>query len=147
MTRYVAGFLFTPDRQEVVLIRKDKPTWQAGRLNGVGGKLQDGEAWADCMEREFREETGVTIPAHAWQHTVTLFNEHFECRFFRAFSPEAKNVRTAEQEVVRLYNLHDVMSSRLTLIDNLYWLIPLQLDMGLQFPIAPIRDGLPTGKG
>lgn len=146
MTRYVAGFLFTTDRQQVVLVQKKKPTWQAGRHNGVGGKLEPGETWQDCMEREFREETGVTIPAHAWQHTVTLFNEHFECRFFRAFSEEARNVKTAEQEEIHLHYVHDVMSRRLALIDNLYWLVPLQLDMGLHFPIAPIKDGLPTGK-
>ena len=145
MTRYVAGFLFTPDRQEVVLIKKNKPTWQAGRLNGVGGKVQDGELWANGMAREFREETGVTIPAHAWQHTVTLFNEHFECWFFRAFSPEARNVKTVEQEEVRLHHIQDVVSGYLPVIDNLHWLIPLQLDQGLHFPIKPIRDGLPTG--
>ena len=146
MTRYVVGFLFTPDRCAVVLIKKNKPAWQAGRFNGVGGKLMEGEAWEDCMEREFREETGVTIPASDWQHTVTLFNEHFECRFFRAFSDKARLVQTMEEEEVHLLPMK-VTRAGLPVIDNLYWLIPLQLDMGLDFPFQPIRDGLPTGKG
>lgn len=147
MTKYVAGFLFTPDRQQVVLVQKNKPDWQKGRHNGVGGKLEPDELWEDAMCREFREETGVTIPAHAWQHTVTLFNDHFECRFFRAFSTEAHNVKTMETEEIALHHMQDVMSGYLPVIDNLYWLLPLQLDMGLHFPIAPIKDGLPTGKG
>ena len=35
---YACGFLFSQDRTRVVLIRKRRPAWQAGKLNGVGGK-------------------------------------------------------------------------------------------------------------
>ena len=39
MREYVCGFLFSPDRKKVLLIRKRRPAWQAGKLNGVGGKV------------------------------------------------------------------------------------------------------------
>ena len=43
-TEYVVGLLFSPDRNTVVLINKTKPDWQAGKLNGVGGKIEEGES-------------------------------------------------------------------------------------------------------
>ena len=39
MQEYVCGLLFSVDRTRVLLIRKRRPAWQAGRLNGVGGKV------------------------------------------------------------------------------------------------------------
>ncbi len=43
MKTMVAGFLFDESRERVVLIKKQKPEWQSGRLNGVGGKIEPGE--------------------------------------------------------------------------------------------------------
>ena len=42
MTRYVAGFLVSDDRYYVALIRKKRPAWQEGRLNGIGGHIEGG---------------------------------------------------------------------------------------------------------
>ena len=42
MERMVVGFAFTEDRRSVILIRKNRPEWQAGRLNGVGGHIEPG---------------------------------------------------------------------------------------------------------
>ena len=58
---YVVGFLFNPDMTEVVLIKKNRPDWQKGLLNGVGGKIESGEDPITAMIREFKEETGVEI--------------------------------------------------------------------------------------
>ena len=55
----MSGILFSPDLTKVVLIRKNRPEWQASKLNGVGGKLQDGETPLRGMQREFLEETGL----------------------------------------------------------------------------------------
>jgi 8-oxo-dGTP diphosphatase len=65
---YVVGFVFCGD--EVLLIRKARPTWQAGRLNGVGGHIEAGETPEQAMVREFEEETGWRI--EGWEHFVTL---------------------------------------------------------------------------
>jgi hypothetical protein len=37
---YVCGFMFANDFTEVALIRKNKPEWQRGKLNGIGGKVE-----------------------------------------------------------------------------------------------------------
>ena len=43
MMNYCAGFLFDPEKELVVLIEKQKPAWQKGKLNAVGGKIEQGE--------------------------------------------------------------------------------------------------------
>jgi len=63
---YVLGFAFNGNN--VLLIRKTRPAWQAGRLNGVGGKVEP-EDWclAEAMRREFKEETGVDTVVEDWK--------------------------------------------------------------------------------
>lgn len=51
--------MFDPRFHRVALIRKAKPEWQKGKLNGIGGKIEEGEGPFAAMVREFREETGV----------------------------------------------------------------------------------------
>lgn len=58
----VVGFRFSPDLQTVCLIEKLKPDWMAGKLNGVGGKVEPGESAGEAMRREFREEAGLDEP-------------------------------------------------------------------------------------
>lgn len=53
ITRYVCGFLFHDDN--VLLVRKNRPDWQAGLLNGVGGKCEGHETPHFSMVREFQE--------------------------------------------------------------------------------------------
>ncbi len=43
MKGYVLGFAFDEDYEWVALIKKNRPQWQAGKLNGVGGKIEPNE--------------------------------------------------------------------------------------------------------
>jgi 8-oxo-dGTP diphosphatase len=63
---FVVGFLFSRCEQRVVLIEKNRPEWQAGLLNGPGGKIEPGETTLEAIRREFREEAGLDIPG--WEH-------------------------------------------------------------------------------
>jgi 8-oxo-dGTP pyrophosphatase MutT (NUDIX family) len=66
MTAYVCGFAFDTERR-VYLILKNKPHWQAGLLNGIGGKIEPGETSLRAMAREFKEEAGVDIAPSRWK--------------------------------------------------------------------------------
>jgi len=55
--RYVLGFMFDRDYAEVALILKNRPAWQAGKWNGIGGKIEGDETPHAAMVREFTEET------------------------------------------------------------------------------------------
>lgn len=54
--RYCIAFVFTNDYEKVLLVKKEKPEWQKGLWNGVGGKLKPNELPVEGMNREFAEE-------------------------------------------------------------------------------------------
>lgn len=68
---YVVGYCFSPLQLAVALIKKNKPEWQQGKLNGVGGKVEPLESPQHAMAREFYEEAGVLIPISRWLHIRT----------------------------------------------------------------------------
>lgn len=59
--RYCVGLAFTKGFNYVTLVRKTHPEWQAGRWNGVGGKLEAGESPLEAMRREFAEECSLDV--------------------------------------------------------------------------------------
>src|SRR4051812_29135338 len=98
---YVAGFLFRKSGCEVALIRKNKPDWQKGFWNGIGGKVEPGETAYQAMRREFREEAGADI--NAWREFCCLTCDDGKARihFFTAFISEGpSSVRTMTDEPV-----------------------------------------------
>jgi 8-oxo-dGTP diphosphatase len=131
MKTYVCGFLFSPDRSRVLLIRKNRPAWQAGKLNGVGGKIEPGETPHQAMVREFREEAGVDLPEPRWQHVLTLSGKDdagaghgWAGHFFRAFGDLTEaSARTDEP-----LEIHPTAPLPADTIPNLRWMIPLLLD-------------------
>src|SRR6187551_944090 len=77
MQLYACGFLFSPDRARVLLIRKRRPAWQAGKLNGVGGKIEPSDdSPLAALTREFREEAGITIEIRHVSPTLTAPDSH-----------------------------------------------------------------------
>lgn len=136
LRRFVLGFAFTPGLEWVALIRKRKVRpgfeFMSGRLNGLGGKIRDGELPLDAMVREFKEESGVEIPAESWDFCGSFKRRgDYEVFVYRAVVEAARNVRTADPEEGRviLYPPEKVAASKLfpTLLPvaTLSWLLPL----------------------
>jgi len=130
VTEYVVGFAFAHDHGSVLLIRKNRPEWQLGRLNGVGGKIEAGEGPQWAMAREIREETGLEIGF--WQEFVILNGAETRVHFFRAFDDAIGTARrlTPEQPII----CHPGALPA-DVVPGLTWLIPLALDPGLVVPI------------
>lgn len=119
---YVCGFAFSG--QKVALVTKSKPEWQRGKLNGVGGKVEETDVGlTEAMRREFEEETCLLI--EEWEHFLTLHTKGVHVHFFRTEvgNPLFKLKGTAE-EPVNWYNIGEVLTSGKT-IGNLRWLIPM----------------------
>lgn len=125
MTRYVIGFMFDPTRQAVVLIRKQRPTWMQGFLNGVGGKIEAGETPLEAMQREFREETGLDIPVAEWDYVGVMWGESAEVFIYRSVGDPWKAKTTTDERVeVHYLSLLD----RNEAVPNLRWLLPFCAD-------------------
>jgi 8-oxo-dGTP diphosphatase len=127
-TAYCLGFLFTEERDAVVLIKKARPAWQKGKFNGIGGHVEDGESASLAMQREANEEAGVPF-AVKWELFAVMRGADWTCHCFRAFdttaAEEANSDAGADEQIAY------AMLSRLDampLLPNLRWLIPLALD-------------------
>lgn len=116
MQGYVLAFLFTPDRDKVWLIRKQKPSWQVGCLNGIGGKLLDpDEPPIDAIVRELKEETDLTIlPEDLYEVGVIKSDYHDQNGFFISVyaGTTTAELRTMEIEEVGLYDLNALPSEK-----------------------------------
>lgn len=139
MKLYVAGFLFNETRDQVVLIKKNRPDWQKGRLNGIGGHVEPGESVRNAMSREFSEEAGMFIAPSSWNEIVQLnVGTVAQIHFFWAIG-DVRLVRSTTDEVV---DVHPVRALPETSHRNLRWLIPMCLDTDLQFPIKIIDNAV-----
>ena len=119
--RYVVGFMFDPTLSKVVLIRKLRPKFQHDLLNGVGGKVEDGEAADTAMSREFFEETGVQTTS--WTEFLHLVTPDADLTFFRAIG-NVHAVTTTTDEEVKVYDVLDVMD-RCDTLPNIRWIIQM----------------------
>lgn len=129
--QYALGFLFVNDHY-VVLIRKNKPAWQEGKLNGVGGLIEPGETCLDAMRREWFEETGEE--RKEWEKFCTAnFGSGVKVHMYRAWDRES-TARTNTEELVTFAPLEQVYKGRVVtnfgvvpVLPNLRYLIPLAL--------------------
>lgn len=122
--KYVVGFMFDPTLSKVVLIRKKKPEWQDGLLNGVGGKIGDnipGETAEQAIHREFKEETGVE--GLEWTKFLHLLTPHSDLTFFRSVGNVHKPISLTEEEVA-VFDVQDVMN-RCDTLPNIRWCIQM----------------------
>jgi 8-oxo-dGTP diphosphatase len=127
MKEYVLGFCFTPGGEAVALIKKTKPEWQKGRLNGIGGKIEENETPAEAMQREFMEETGVVIKKDNWNKLGVFKSPNWIVHVFYQFTDKVVDIKTTTEEEVILADVKYVMS-RNEILPNLRWLLPLCLD-------------------
>lgn len=122
MTQYTLGFAFD-DLGRVALIHKLRPQCQAGKYNGIGGKLESGESPRHGISREFHEETGILIGSPLWQRRGTMSGQAgFTVYVFTVQSPLVRDVRTTSDEEVILklplqLNRGDCLDNVLALIE------------------------------
>lgn len=132
MATYVVGFLFSSDLKRVALVKKNRPEWQAGLLNGIGGKVEEGESPLEAMIREFHEEAGLFITQ--WKHFLKMSDGAlFKIDMF-ATAGDVDAVSTKTDELIGIYEVAD--SIKLSTVENIPWLIFLAVDV--------LQDGRPS---
>lgn len=108
---------------QTLLVLKNKPAWQRGRLNLLGGKVEPGETPQEAAVRELFEESGLAgdnpdvlgkiygVDCVIWCISVRVYNSEL--------SP-----RSEETELVQWYSWNEVKDDP-RLIPNLRVIIPL----------------------
>ena len=69
---------------------------------GVGGKFEDKESPEDCLLREVREETGLTLKQWRYCGIVTFVSDRYETEWMHLFTSDAYtgNIKECDEGVL-----------------------------------------------
>lgn len=135
--------MFSEDKSKVLLILKDRPEWQKGKLNGIGGKNEidkDSIYMDQTQVREFLEETGIETKKDDWDlfaiisgtetkdSVGTELNSTYRVYCFRSFSDKIFKYKHIEIEKPIICNVQDIIMGLHKILPNVNWLIPMALN-------------------
>lgn len=131
MRNYVLGFLIDLSSNEILLIKKNRPAFQAGKLNGIGGKMEEGETPIESLIREVWEETNLKTQEKEWWYFGKMnLPEGGHVFLFKSFRNDLNQAvsMTDEEVVVRKIDLNQLKKE---VMPNLIWLIDAAMDKTL----------------
>ncbi len=129
MKHFVLGLIYNRNKSHVLLVKKKRPDWQAGRVNGIGGKIEVDETPLQAMNREASEETHYGF---TFEHFLTFVCPGGTVYVFKAICPTAEiTFEQVEDEVLFISPVKDLP---LNLMSNVRWIIPISIS-NLQFPL------------
>jgi 8-oxo-dGTP diphosphatase len=131
MKTYVLGFAFDEQKTQVLLVQKQKPKWQEGLLNGIGGKIKPNENACNAMYRECYEETNLIL---GWENKgfmsgINNDKSPFECHIFYAYDNKIFDFKQVEEEPLALHSPFVIIRPDYEgfIVPNLSFLIPFGL--------------------
>jgi 8-oxo-dGTP diphosphatase len=135
--------MFNLDYDRILLMHKCKPDWQAGKLNGIGGKIEAGESPIDAMRRECYEETTVTYLT--WTPVIDMYNDDWVVFCFRIAvglndMHHIVGKTVAMEEPCQIYEVDHLPC---TVLPNIPWLLQIHKDLDLDYKIRS-SDGRPS---
>jgi 8-oxo-dGTP diphosphatase len=126
MKKYALGFVFTPSFEDVLLIHKNRPARQAGKINGVGGKIEEGEDSLGCIVRETLEETGLYTDPHDWINFALMLGKDWSVEVYAlVHNGSLEDAKTAEDQKIEWFNPKNLPTN---VVGNLHWLIPAAIE-------------------
>lgn len=126
ITQYASCLLIDHDMKRALLIEKNRPDFQVGRLNIVGGHVEFGETWAQCAVREVGEEVGIELDPANIRYYCKLYN--FLYRWVVHFHVAFCDIDSYEQKTDEKPVIIDLEKIPEKCLFNLKWIIPLALD-------------------
>lgn len=121
MKYYTIGIYFDNNFKKVVLMNKNRPEWQKGLCNFPGGHIEN-ETAVECIEREFKEETGLEVNRNDWMEIGVMKNSDiYNVRIFTAVQKYYHGTpKTMEDQQVFWATINKLPKN---VISNLPWLI------------------------
>lgn len=121
INNYVVGFAFSENLKSILLVKKLRPKWQAGYLNGIGGKIEAGETPLEAMKREASEEAGIDVE---WIKKGFLTGDNFDVHVFYAYTDDIFNYKQKEDEPLGVYGVDNIIEP---VVNNVNYLISFGL--------------------
>lgn len=106
-------------------MHKNRPDWQAGKINGLGGKIEPGEDNAACIVREIEEEAGLVTKPEEWLHICAMQDTDWRVDVLGLIWKE--EIASAKAKTDEQIEWFEAQSLPPTVIPNLHWLIPLAI--------------------
>ena len=60
----------------------------AGKWVGIGGKFEEGESPEDCVIREAKEETGLTVVSPSFRGIITFVSDRYGTEYMHLFTAD-----------------------------------------------------------
>lgn len=132
MFKLVVGYIFNPEMDQVILIKKIRPDFMVGKLNGVGGKVEAGEEYIEAMRRESKEETGLEI--EKWQKVCKMVGPDWKMIVYYTVVDNITEARKMEEEEVGVYDVWKLFDC--DLMHDVLWIVHLVKDHDkIQLPL------------
>ena len=73
----------------LMLLRNKKEVDEnKGKWIGIGGKFEEGESPEECLLRETKEETGLTLLDYRFRGIVTFLSDEWGCEYMHLFTAD-----------------------------------------------------------
>jgi 8-oxo-dGTP pyrophosphatase MutT (NUDIX family) len=139
MKEYVVGLMFNVTLEEVLLIQKNRPAEQVGKLNGLGGKIKLNEDPHVAMVREFENECGLVTTRDDWRLLGDMYNYDVKIYFFMGKSSDILHAESTTDEYVDIYDIANENIFNYDLADGLSWVIPMCRDKNMSYFSVEIK--------
>lgn len=114
--------IFVRHGDDILLVQKNRPSWQAGLFNLPGGKIEPHEAPIMAAARELHEETDLL--AFYLKEVGWVDGDGYQIYVFAAVSHHPEHAFSKTDELICWMNYRDALLSP-QLIPNLRIMIPL----------------------
>lgn len=66
---------------------------------GVGGKFEEGETPEECLLREVKEETGLTLTSYKFRGIITFLSDEWGCEYMHLFTADEYEGELLEEKM------------------------------------------------
>ena len=115
--KYTVGLIFDQEAKNVLLLRKNYPGWMAGRLNGIGGKIEGNETALECMIRESKEET--TIQDENWRFIGDVCGDGFLVSWFAIYGQDFSKIDAKTSERLKVVSVAEMFEANWQTLNNI----------------------------
>jgi 8-oxo-dGTP pyrophosphatase MutT (NUDIX family) len=124
MKKYVLVYCSSYE-DKFILVEKSKPSWQKGKLNLPGGKIEEGETPKDAAYRELYEETGILPGSMRFMQEEGIFYGEDWLIYVFSCCGFTQDLQGEPDEPVAWYYPEHYVFDDPRLIPNLRLIIPL----------------------